>query len=151
MSGENSQNIYQEVSESIKTIFDLTSRIDERLKSVAKQEEELDRKLDGQIFTAFELDKRLGVIESKFEGDFITSTCTYRIEHEKKIQSIEEDIHKIEQNMHKLELDVQAVEIASAGHENRWKTIITFLVQIIWVVLAAYILYKLGISSPNVP
>jgi hypothetical protein len=144
MSDDNLPNIYQEVSESIKKIFDLTSRIDERLKAVVKQEEELDRKLDDQTFNGFELDKRLGVIESRLDGDSITSTCAYRIEHEKKIQTIE-------QNIHKLELDVQAVEIASAGRENRWKTIITFVVQIIWVVLASYILYKMGINNPNVP
>ena len=47
------------------------------------------------------------------------------------------------------------VEKDSNNVNNNWKSVakgtLTFVVQIIWVVIAAYILYKLGIQSPAVP
>lgn len=55
---------------------------------------------------------------------------------------------KLCEDLHKLDIRVQAVEIAQGGHDQNWKTIINFAVQVIWVVMAAYILLKLGLQAP---
>jgi hypothetical protein len=46
---------------------------------------------------------------------------------------------------------LQALESNYSKQELRWKGIFTFVMQLVWVVLAAYLLYKLGIQSPQVP
>jgi hypothetical protein len=57
----------------------------------------------------------------------------------------------VKTELHKLEIEMQAVKIAQGGAEGRWKTIISFAVQIAWVLLAAWLLMKLGLQAPAVP
>jgi predicted nuclease with TOPRIM domain len=121
-------NYYREVSESIKSVFDLTSRIDERVKLLMKKQDELDRKLDERLQRYVEIDGRVRVLESG-QGE----------------------LNSLWKIVHTLELDLQQVKIKTTGHENKWKTIISFAVQIAWVILAAYLLMKLGIQAPAVP
>lgn len=123
---------YREVSESIKSVFDLTSRIDERVKLIMTKQDKMEGKLDERLQTLHELEGRIALIESA------------KKDTEKQLGSLQEVVHTIE-------LDLQAVSIQSAGHESKWKTIISFAVQIAWVILAAYLLLKLGIQAPAVP
>ena len=121
-------NYYREVSESIKSVFDLTSRIDERVKLLMKKQDELDRKLEDYLKITSEIDGRIRVLESNKEA-----------------------LSYLGNTVHTLELDLQQVQIKTTGHENKWKTIISFAMQIAWVILAAYLLLKLGIQAPAVP
>jgi hypothetical protein len=66
-----------------------------------------------------------------------------------KIIKIEEKIDKIIENLHELDVRLKSLEIAKGGYEENWKSIVNFIVQVIWVVMAAYILMKLGLQSPG--
>lgn len=66
-----------------------------------------------------------------------------------KIIKIEEKIDKIIENSHELDVRLKSLEIAKGGYEENWKSIVNFVVQVIWVVMAAYILMKLGLQSPG--
>ena len=66
-----------------------------------------------------------------------------------KIIKIEEKIYKIIENLHELDVRLKSLEIAKGGYEENWKSIVNFIVQVIWVVMAAYILMKLGLQSPG--
>lgn len=55
---------------------------------------------------------------------------------------------KLNDTIHDLEMKVKSVEIAQGGHDQNWKAIANFAVQIIWVIMAAYILFKLGLQPP---
>lgn len=66
-----------------------------------------------------------------------------------KIIKIEEKIDKIIENLHELDVRLKSLEIAKGGYEENWKSIVNFVVQVIWVVMAAYILMKLGLQSPG--
>ena len=123
---------YNELSKSIKSIFDLTTRIDERVKSLIKKEELLQPKCEQR---------------SKEITDTINKVTT--LESAQKELHIDIDILKTE--THKMELLLQAVKIQTAGHENKWKTIMSFSVQLIWAVLACYLLMKLGFETPPIP
>jgi uncharacterized coiled-coil DUF342 family protein len=136
---DNYKDFYIEASESIKAIFDLTSKIDARVKNLAKGQEETDEELIDQAEDINEIRQKLLVLETKLQ------------EGKEGRDGEEENISSIKNKLQEMELKVQAVSIAAAGHENRWKSIITFVVQIIWVVLASYILYKMGIQTPNLP
>jgi hypothetical protein len=75
---------------------------------------------------------------------------------EEKCQNLEtmikilenKNIDKLCDEIHKLEIRLKTVEIAQGGHEEKWKNIINFAVQVVWVVMAAYILLKLGLQPP---
>jgi len=123
---------YAEVSQSIKSIFDLTSRIDERVKLIMRKQDQMEEKLDERLANIHELEGRLRLVESNKED-------------------IEKEVESLRDTVHNMELGLQAVEIQTEGHEGKWKTIISFAVQIAWVILAAYLLMKLGIQAPAVP
>ena len=125
-------NYCQEVSESIKAIFDLTSRIDERVKNITKELDSLQKKSDDRIRIEANSEGRMKVLES----------------HKSDLES---SIKELEAAARTLELKLQQVEIKTEGHDNKWKTIISFGVQIAWVILAAYLLLKLGLQGPAVP
>lgn len=123
---------YAEVSASIKSIFDLTSRIDERMKIVMKKQEEMERKLDERLESIHQLQGRMNLLESAKED-------------------LEKGVGSLQSVVHSIELNLQEVKIQSDGQESKWKTIVSFGVQIAWVILAAYLLMKLGIQAPAVP
>lgn len=58
------------------------------------------------------------------------------------------NIDKLIENLYKLENRIHTVEISQGGHDQNWKALINFVVQVIWVVMAAYILFKLGLQGP---
>lgn len=122
-----------QVSDSVNSLFELTLRVDERVRLMMDKLESMDETIDNQIDLFNELNSRVKVIESR---DGI---------------SILNDIRRLGEELHKLELRTQSVEGSSSDQEGRWKTIIGFAIQLIWVILAAFLLYKLGISAPAVP
>lgn len=133
MSNENSnRDYYLQVQESIKSIYDLTTRVDERVLLLMKKQEELERKLDEQLKSDHSLDTRVNSLE--------------RIRDERIPQ-----LDKLKGDLHKIEIDMQAIKITQGGQEGRWKTIVSFVVQIAWVILAAWLLVKLGLQAPAVP
>jgi hypothetical protein len=67
-----------------------------------------------------------------------------------KLSKIEDKIDKLKEDLHSMQLKMQSLEIAHGGFEQKWKTIINFILQVIWVVMAAYILLKLGLQGPPV-
>lgn len=128
------RNYYLQVSESIKSVFDLTTRVDERVQLMMKKQDDFERKLDERLAVSHALDGRIKVLESRIGND-----------------TLSEEIGELEETVHKLEMQIAALQIASGGSEDRWKTIVTFVIQIAWVLLAAYLLTKLGLQAPAVP
>jgi len=129
---QNSRDYYLQVQESIKSIFDLTTRVDERVLAMMRKQEEFERKLDEQLKNDHDLEVRTSNLER------------VRDERVPELDKVKEDVHRIE-------IEMQAVKISQGGAEGRWKTIVSFAVQIAWVLLAAYLLMKLGLSAPQVP
>ena len=124
------RDYYMQVTESIKSVFDLTSRIDERVKLIMKKQDEFDKKLDDRLEDANEVKTRLRLLEAQGNGD---------------------EILDMKLGIHKMEVRLQAIEMTQGGAENRWKSFINFAIQIAWVVMAAWLLLKLGLQAPAVP
>ena len=125
------ENYYIQVSDSIKSIYELTTRVDERQQLMMAKVEQLEKKIDSMMAEYRDLEGRIRVIESKDGGTA--------------------DIGAIKDMLHGHAVRLQALEISSKGQEGRWQNIVGFVVQLIWVLLAAYLLYKLGIQAPAVP
>lgn len=126
------RDYYLQVQESIKSIYDLTTRVDERVLQLMKKQEELERKLDEQLKSDHNLDTRVANLE--------------RVRDERI-----PELDTVKNNLHRLEIEMQAVKITQGGQEGRWKTIVSFVVQIAWVILAAWLLMKMGLQAPAVP
>ena len=133
---DNTSEYYKEVSESIKCIFDLTSRIDERVKNAVSRQELIDKKVDEKLERFNNIEARLQVVENvKKDLDTLRDT---------ELSSLRDAIHT-------LDLKIQECAIATKGQENKWRTALNFAVQIAWVILASYLLLKLGIQAPQIP
>lgn len=125
---------YKELTESIKSIFELTTRIDERMQLMTKKQEAIDAALKSQGELISNLSSRIIILENSINS-----------------KDIEQDVDKNIDKIHALEVKVNSLQISNEGTEGRWKTIVNFSLQIIWVLLAAYLLYKLGLQAPAVP
>lgn len=134
MSGDgNERNIAydHELAASIKSLYDLTTRIDERVEQVIASDREIARKLEVEVEKARDLLSKVLILE--------------------KTTDQTADIDVLEKQIHSLELRMQSIEISSGKVENRWKAMVNFGLQLAWVIIAAYLLYKLGIQAPNTP
>lgn len=130
------QNVLQyhtQVQDSIKSLFDVTSRMDERVQLMMKKQEGLYDRVEQHIKETREISTRVSLLEARDTNGLTT-----------EISKIKEDIHEIEMKLQKL-------ENVSDNQETRWSKIANFAIQIAWVVLAAYVLYSLGIQAPAVP
>jgi len=61
---------------------------------------------------------------------------------------IEKKDFRIDEKIQSIEIRLKSVEISQGGYEQNWKTVGNFIIQLIWVIMAAYILLKLGIQPP---
>ena len=41
-----------------------------------------------------------------------------------------------------------SAEYIASGFESRWKTFVGYIVQLIWIIIACWILLKLNLTSP---
>ena len=60
-------------------------------------------------------------------------------------------IDKVSSDLTKISNDIDKLKDKSNGSEDRWKQIVNFIVQLAWVILAAYMLTKFGLQAPAVP
>ncbi len=127
---KNGNEYYSQVSESMKSLFNLTTRIDERVLSLMKSQEQINEKLDVNAEKSSQLESRVSVLESK-NG----------VELKHEIEKVKEDIQD-------LKLKLQSVEGLHKKQEGRWKTFLNLGLQLVWVIIVAYILYKLNLQAP---
>ena len=117
-----------QTSEKTEKLFDLTSRMDERLKLIDNNQEKLHEQIESHSENYLNILKKMAVIEA------------HQTEAEKNFNKI-----------HELEKRLSQIELYQGTHSERWKTIANFLLQLIWAILAAYVLTKLNLQSANLP
>ena len=148
---------YMQVSETMKNVLELSTRIDERVQISGKKQDELEKKMDAQIQATASLGGRISVLESKsdtaLKEDIKNLNADVKVlrkelgDLELKAQATEE-IKFLKETVRQLELKLQMVEKDSARSENRWKIALNYGMKIIWVLVVAYLLYRLGLQSP---
>lgn len=132
-----SSNSNEQVNNSIKSIVELTTRIDERVQLMMKKQEFLESKIEQHISSLNELNTDFKLLDSK-SGKIL-----------------QEEVVKLADNVSDIETRLKALEKDSENSNDNWKeiakTVFNFIVQIIWVIVASYILYKLNIQAPSLP
>jgi len=125
------ENYYIQVTESINSLYELTTRVDERQQLMMAKVNALEEKLDSQLKEHQDLEGRIRVMESKDNGVA--------------------DLSRVKESIHNHDKRLQALEISSKGAANWWKVALGFAVNLLWVITAAYVLYRLGIQPPVIP
>jgi hypothetical protein len=89
----------------------------------------MDKKLESQTNTINSVGTRTSVLESKSDS------------------RLQEQVRSLETHVHQLDLKVQELESCSTRQEARWKTVAGYVMQIAWIILTAFLLYKLGLQG----
>jgi hypothetical protein len=125
--------ILTQASENIQKLFELSTRIDERVKAIQTKQVEQDTRLETLSRLYNDTIQRIVVLESRNN----TAVYTEVASHGDKLNDIDKRL--------------MALEHTSKGNEGRWATIWGFAIQLCWIVIAAFVLYKLGLNPPSVP
>ena len=129
-----SVQILTQASDNIQKLFDLSTRIDERVKSVQTNQDNLSHRLDEVVQHSMLAAQKIAVLESKETEDHVDDEVTLC---QKAITEMDKRLYMLESK--------------SSIHTEKWNKIANFVVHLIWVVLAAYVLTKLNLQSPNIP
>jgi hypothetical protein len=124
------EDIQNQISANIRKLFDLSTRIDERIKSIQIQQEQLEKRVDEEFKDQIKVGQQIAVLESH--------------DYELKIDSCQKQMLEIDKRLILLEQE-------SGAHSEKWKGVAAFFIQLVWVILAAYLLTKLNLQSPAVP
>ena len=125
--------VLSQTSENIQRLFDLTTRIDERVKMIQTTQEETNNKIKEVVNDYNELLERMITIE--VNGN----------------RTVQGEMNRYYEQLSNIDKRINMLEHANTGSENRWNRIFSFVIQLIWVVLASWVLYKLQLNPPNLP
>ena len=127
-----SSNSNEQVNNSIKSIIELTTRIDERVQAIMKKQDLLESKSNNQSDTLHTLNTDLLLLES-ISG-----------------KVLQEEVKKISNDIINIKSRLENVENKTNVQENKWKTVVDFILKIIWMLITAYLLIKLGLQVPAI-
>lgn len=130
MSEEITSQVLEQTSKNIQKLFDLSTRIDERVKTIQERQEALDERIEKVVQKNSELMQKIAVLESK-QGEF-------------GLDEFKKEIVVIDKRL-------ASVEDASDQTQARWNRLLTFIIQLVWVILAAWMLLKLNLQAPDIP
>jgi predicted HAD superfamily phosphohydrolase len=130
---EHFDNIYdKQISDSIRSLFELTSRIDERVKLLTETYSKTDVKFDMIVKSQQELLQRVTALESK-NGSELKKT-----------------VYDLEERLREIEIHIQSIEYIAKGSQNKWDKAIEYGMKILVAIAATVLIYKLGMSGINI-
>lgn len=139
MPDEISTQILAQTSENMQKLFDLSTRIDERVKAIQEKQVELTSKLADLTLAHVEIMQKVAVLESQ------------RVATDSDEQLLRKEMDVVEANLTALDKRIAVLEGEHGNHKDRWNRILGFIIQLVWVILAAYLLTKLHLQAPAVP
>lgn len=144
-----SEQNFRQVSESIQTLFELTSRIDERVKMLIERQKELDAQIEKLLELQHHALTRLTAVEAK---DFNSVQENLHSLSEKVAVIVSDDPQKelieLRSKVHSLEVKAENIQMRVGHHDHRWTQIFDSVWKVTLMCIAGYILYKLGIQAP---
>src|SRR5438132_113664 len=119
MREEISSQILTQTSDNIQKLFDVSIRIDERIKLIHSQQESLDRRFEELTKRQIETLQKIAVLESKDKMD----------------KDMVEKLDKCEGSVVEIDKRVTKAEHDSTRHNDRWNKVGTLVIQLVWVIL----------------
>jgi predicted nucleic acid-binding Zn-ribbon protein len=133
MSDDISVQILAQSSENIQKLFDLSTRIDERVKAIQANQASLENRIEALFGSHNIAMQKIVVLESK------------------DLKYMENKLTDCEKEISVLDKRLCGVEASSGQNQDRWNKIMSFVIQLVWVILAAWTLTKLHLQAPAVP
>lgn len=143
------EQFFGQVSDSIQLVFDLTSRIDERVKMLIEAKKEVDEQIEKLLEIQHHALHRLTVLESKDIGN--VQNDLHSLSEKIAIILSDDPQKELEETKLKLsELRNQFLILEMrVGHQSHvWTQIFDAIWKIVLMIIAGYILYKLGLQAP---
>jgi predicted nucleic acid-binding Zn-ribbon protein len=132
--------LYKEVTSSIKAMFDVTARIDERVKMLVEKQHEVERRLDGISTSQMTLTTKVGILENRNGKDL-----------KDQIARVDSSVEGARDEIKQMQMRLITVEKSATSSEHKWKSIFDFIYKAVWVILVCYLLFKLNLTPPPLP
>lgn len=149
---------YNQVTESIKSIFDLTSRIDERVKMLVERQNDADIRYDKVLELLQQLVNRVTILESKDISNVkidvneinkrVAIMESFEAKHNVEDIGAKQDIEDIKQKIHTLDLRVEAINMRTVTQEGRWAKLFDLVFKLTIMLIGGYLLFRFGWQSP---
>lgn len=133
MSDDISVQILAQSSENIQKLFDLSTRIDERVKAIQLNQTNLESKIESLVASHNISMQKIAVLESR------------------DLKYVDSRLSECEKENSSMDKRLTSVESSSGQNQDRWNKIMSFVIQLVWVILAAWLLMKLNLQAPAVP
>lgn len=146
-----SVQILAQTSENIQKLFDLSIRIDERVKLIQANQDDFDHRIENIIKEENEIFRRLILLESKNGSAIKEVVASLSDELGKQKDKLAEIERRFTGTDSASDKRLSALEISNRGSDNRWEKITSFVIQLVWIVLAAWVLTHLNLNPPPVP
>lgn len=125
--------LFTQVTESTKSIYELTARVDERVKLVSERQANLDNKLESIVASHNQIVTRVVTLETR---DYV---------------ELQKEVDKLTDLIQAQESRLAILEDNKKGMDWKLGQVADFVIKLVWVVVACYVVYKLGLSTPPIP
>jgi len=129
------ENLQREVANSIKSLFDLTSRMDERVKMMVEKQSQLEDKIDNLSKTQADLTTQVTVLDGGQVG----------------LSKLSSSLEEIEDEIVEIDIRLRGAEKTNSSFEKKWSYFLGFIRDTVWVIVVCYLLYKLNLQAPPLP
>lgn len=126
----------EEMSEQIQELMNSSIRNDERVKSILENHNDLEKRVNN-------IAEMTSVIKDNIH---VMKSLNVKVE----VAELKNVITELHREIIVLDKRLTSNERILEGAENRWSSIVKFVVQMIWLIVGTWILFKLGLSSISV-
>lgn len=153
-----------EIRSELKLVYELTARIDERVKLMIEKQQEMTSRLNEFIDAHNLLVSRVSVLESKngnhiYKVDARINELIERLTfvevespiNKIKLEEIEEDLISNKDKIEQIKSKINKLEDDTNSLWRKIKQMVNLVIQGAWVIAVCYLLYKLGLQAPLVP
>lgn len=124
----------------IRKLVDQYARIDERFKALQDKCHEIEEHFEDMVSAHSEVSKKIAVLES------LVKNCVGGCPN-----GLDDKVDELQKTMQSIDKRLSALETDSGKSQDRWNRILTFVIQLAWVVLAAWVLTKLNLQPLAIP
>lgn len=126
------EKFYQQVNESLKLVFDITSRIDERMKILIENNNDSKERIEKLFDQQNALLNRITILENRNSSQLIS-------ELKNEISILDNKVEHLSERCVHVEKEVNQ-------NSSKWAALVDFTFKIGVVIIGSIILYKMGIK-----
>jgi chromosome segregation ATPase len=107
----------------MKSLAESEGRVNDKLRQLVKRNNDLEKGLEDVSDSRHDMEARIRVLESQ-------------------------DGRRLREEIRNIESRIKTFELAHDNRRENWRMVVNFVVQLLWVSMAAVLLTKLGLQAP---